>query len=121
MTEGLSRPTGPSPWPKRLPSALGQAVPLVTVATSSPFRDGVGSGGRVAGLRLAGVTWIDDLGVEDDFGDLPILHRRAVVVPSRITEGEAGLSPRGGGLVGHLAKTFGAIVRVRALEQGWEA
>lgn len=61
---------------------------------------------------------VDGLGVEDDFGNLPILHRCAIVVPSCVTEGEAGLCPRGGGLVGHLAQTFGAIVRVRALGGG---
>lgn len=48
-------------------------------------------------------TWVDGLGVEDDFGDLPILHRCAVVVASCVTEGEAGLGPCGGGFMGHLA------------------
>lgn len=49
------------------------------------------------------VTWVNGLGVENDFGDLPILHGCAIVVPSCVTEGEAGLSPCGGGFMGHLA------------------
>lgn len=50
------------------------------------------------------------LGVEDDLGDLPVFHRRAVVVPGRIAEGEACLGPGGGRLVGHLAQALGAVV-----------
>jgi hypothetical protein len=101
-TEGLSQ-RGPAhglttssvPWDRRSHLSLWtQAAPSMMMWEVV---------GREAGLWLARVTWVDGLGVEDDFRDLPILHRCAVVVPSRVTEGEAGLSPRGGRLVGHLA------------------
>ena len=58
------------------------------------------------------------LGVEDDFWNLAVLHRCAIVVPGRIAEGEAGLGPRRGRLVGHLAQALGAIVGVWALWGG---
>lgn len=101
-TEGLS-PRGPAhglttspvPWDRRSHLSLWtQAAPSMMMWEVV---------GREAGLWLARVSWVDSLGVEDDFRDLPILHRCAIVVPSRITEGEAGLSPRGGRLVGNLA------------------
>jgi hypothetical protein len=57
-----------------------------------PWRDGLG------GEELG--AWpchaMGHLGVEDDLGNLAILHRRAIVVPSRIAKGEACLRPRCG-------------------------
>lgn len=96
------------------PQCSGTAATLSLWTHGGPFRDdreGPEGGGLGPGGGLGG----EGLGVEDDFGDLPVLHRGSVVVPRRVTEGEAGLSPCGGRLVGHLAQAFGAIVRVRAL------
>lgn len=66
----------------------------------------------------AGGRQASGLGVEDDFWNLAVLHRRAIVVPGRIAEGEAGLGPCCGRLMGHLAQALGAIVGVRALQGG---
>lgn len=58
------------------------------------------------------------LSVEDHFWDLAVLHRRPIVVPCCVAEGEARLGPRRGRLMGHLAQAFGAVVGVWAL-WGW--
>lgn len=101
---------GPSPGSDHLPSALGQVVGQSHLS--------LWQGGRPA-CAWRVVTWVEPgLGVEDDFRDLPVLHRGAIVVPGRVTKGEAGLGPRGGRLMGHLAQPFGAIVRVWALGAG---
>lgn len=110
--EGLS-PTTRLPTPP--PPGLSEQ------AASSPVPRNMAGSTRHVGCRAqrgwtAYLCWVvrglapplgragpGSLGVEDDLGDLTILHRRAVVVPSRIAEGEARLGPRCGRLMGYLA------------------
>lgn len=55
------------------------------------------------------------LGVVDYLWDLPVLHRRTVVISGRAEKEKRGLGPRGR-LLDHLLHPFRAVVGVWALE-----
>lgn len=92
---------------------LARAAPIGAVKLRQKLRSG-GDGEEPSESRAGSAA---ALCVEDDLWDLSVLHRGAVVIPGRVTEGEAGFGSRCRGLVDDFAQSFGSIVGIWTLRR----